>query len=413
MKSSIYIHIPFCRQKCDYCDFFSIEEKNRLGKKNDISDGYILALINEAKFYARLYDIKDWSSIYIGGGTPGILSEKQIYSLLSGVKNAVQNQTECEITVEVNPENVTEEKIEALKDSSANRISMGIQAFDDRALRAVNRKSDEKTILKALSILEKNWNGNLSVDFISGIPAQTYRSFENQFEILDEFKKINHISLYTLTIEENTPLSKKIQNGEIHFSYERADKMWLLGRNILEKKGFFQYEVSNFARPGFESIHNSSYWKQKNYIGVGSGAVGTAYDFSSQNALRWTNTLSIPKYVDFWRNFPEELKESVSVSLKTGFDLSLLPRKTENLDAKTLEFEFLMTGFRLLSGVSSKEYFSRFGKSLEKRIGAENGIFSEWKKKRLACVQINSDDKIYSLNKRGILLLNRFLEDLV
>lgn len=444
MESSLYIHVPFCRQKCDYCDFFSVGEKDRRGKSNDISDDYICAVVNEAKFYADFFDIKSWSSIYLGGGTPGILSENQLFDLISGVKNAVQSQKKCEITVEVNPENVTESKIEAIKKAGANRISMGIQALDDKALRAVNRKSDTKTILNALNLLEKSWNGRISVDFIAGLPNQTYDSFKNQFEILDDFKKIGHVSLYTLTIEENTPLAKKIDSGEIKFSSDKADEMWILGRNILEKKGFLQYEVSNFARPGEESVHNSSYWKQKNYIGCGSGAVGTVYDFESKKAVRWTNTYSIPKYVEFWKDekfltegteFTERILKIGKKSKKTNPSSSfleenlidqrdlcvllssvrnlLLPALLETLDESTLEFEFLMTGFRQLSGVSSKEYSERFGKSLEERIGAENGVFAKWKAHRLARVTKSRSDRIYSLNKRGIMLLNRFLEELI
>lgn len=389
---------------------------------NDISDDYIRAVVNEAKFYADFFDIKSWSSIYLGGGTPGILSENQLFDLISGVKNAVQSQKNCEITVEVNPENVTESKIEAIKKAGANRISMGIQALDDKALRAVSRKSGTKTILNALNLLEKSWNGRISVDFIAGLPNQTYDSFKNQFEILDDFKKIGHVSLYTLTIEENTPLAKKIDSGKVRFSSDKADKMWILGRNILEKKGFLQYEVSNFARPGEESVHNSSYWKQKNYIGCGSGAVGTVYDFKSKKALRWTNTYSIPKYVEFWSQLRiknEECRIDLAEQSKRGRGdkLALLSGlhncQFETLDESTLEFEFLMTGFRQLSGVSSKEYSERFGKSLEERIGAENGVFAKWKAHRLARVTKFRSDRIYSLNKRGILLLNRFLEELI
>lgn len=442
MNSSLYIHIPFCRQKCDYCDFFSIAEKDRKGKQNDVSDGYIRAVLNEARFYAELYKIESWQSIYLGGGTPGILSGNQLFDLITGVLKIAPNPEKCEITVEVNPENISEEKIKILEKAGANRISMGIQALDDKALRAVNRKSDVKTVLNALSLLEKFWNGRLSVDFIAGLPWQTYKSFESQFNILDDFKKIGHVSLYTLTVEENTLLWKKIGDGKVRFSQDKADKMWILGRNILEKRGFFQYEISNFARPGFESRHNSSYWKQKNYIGAGSGAVGTVYDFDSKNALRWTNTLSVAAYVDFWENFEKsrisgsedfELKFGLKTGKKQSFNSdnfgmkddekpesseSFLKefqkiRKTENLDEETLEFEFLMTGFRMTKGVSSKEFFERFGKKLEKRIGAENGVFARWEKKRLARAEKRRDDTIYSLNRRGILFLNQFLEELI
>ena len=416
MDSSLYIHIPFCRQKCDYCDFFSIAEKDRKGKQNDVSDDYVLAVLSEARFYAELYGIESWSSVYLGGGTPGILSGGQLFSLINGALKSVRRSEKCEVTVEVNPENVTEEKIRILEKAGANRISMGIQALDDKALRAVSRKSDVKTVLNALSLLEKFWSGRLSVDFIAGLPGQTCRSFENQFKILDEFKKIDHVSLYTLTVEENTPLWKKIENGEVRFSADKADRMWISGRKILEKKGFFQYEISNFSRPGFESVHNSSYWKQKNYIGSGSGAVGTVYDFGSKTALRWTNSLSVPAYVDFWENsfsafFKAESKRTESFGL---FQKELQKvRKIENLDKKTLEFEFLMTGFRMLKGVSSKEFSCRFGESLEKRLGTEDGVFAAWKKRRLARAEKKGGDIVYSLSRRGILFLNQFLEELI
>ena len=296
----------------------------------------------------------------------------------------------------MNPDDVSEEFLRVCESAGVNRLSMGIQALDDRALRAVNRESGVEIILRALEILKNHWNGRLSVDFIAGLPNHTYDSFKNQFEILKKYPKIDHVSLYTLTVEENTPLWKKIECGEVKFSYEKADRMWILGRNILEKMGFFQYEVSNFAKKGFESAHNTVYWKQENYVGLGAGASGTIYDFEKKTATRWTNTLSIPAYI-------------------SGTQTGKLNRSVENLDEKTLEFEFLMLGFRRLAGISEKDYEERFQKSLSERICADknDGVFSQWEKNRLARVQKTCGDTIYSLNKRGILLLNRFLEELI
>ncbi|MBQ0052706.1 MAG: radical SAM family heme chaperone HemW [Treponema sp.] len=404
MKSSLYIHIPFCRQKCDYCDFFSIGEKDRKGKCNDISDEYIDSLINEAGFYSKFFNVEEWTSIYLGGGTPGILSESQFAKLFSGLKETSPISEDCEITVEVNPENVTPEKIHLLAECGVNRISMGIQAFDDNVLAKVNRCSSREMIYSALKNLDSFWNGRLSVDFIAGLPGHTFKSFENQFNLLQKFSKIDHVSLYTLTVEENTPLWKKIEDGLIDFSYEKADRMWVKGRNILEKMGFSQYEVSNFARAGFEAKHNSGYWQQKNYVGIGSGATGTVYDFKTKTALRWTDSLSIPAYVNFWSKFTVENRIA---------DLNKIPRNVEELDSDTLKFEFLMMGFRQLCGVNSSEYSARFGESLEERIGAEDGVFSEWKKNHLASSEKTESGIQYSLNRRGILLLNRFLEELL
>lgn len=404
MKASLYVHIPFCRQKCDYCGFFSMPESAYKQSEGEVFKEYVSSVVNEVRFYARFYDVKEWTSIYLGGGTPGILSEGDLFFLITALKDTARLVPDCEITVEVNPENVTEKKIEALKHSGVNRLSMGVQALDDASLSTVNRKCSVEKITKALRTIEENWNGRFTVDFIAGLPGQTRASFEGQFNILDEFTKIDHVSLYTLTIEENTPLDRRIKNKEVKFDCDKADDMWIRGRNILEKKGFMQYEVSNFAKPGFESKHNSSYWKQKNYIGCGAGAVGTVYDFESKTAERWTNTFSVRNYIDFWNGFSAEPGRA---------EPSFLPRDIEMLDEETLEFEFLMTGFRLLSGVSSSEYKRRFGKSLEERLGVNEGIFADWKRRRLAKVSKNGEDICFSLTRRGLLLLNRFLEELL
>lgn len=404
MKASLYIHIPFCKKKCDYCDFFSIGENDRRGKSNDLSDSYIEALVKEAKIYADYYKISEWESLYVGGGTPSLLSSSQIAALFSGIKKAAPVTENAEVTFEMNPDDVSREFLKSCEKAGINRLSMGIQALDDAALSSVGRGSSVQVILTALETLKNHWSGRLSVDFIAGLPHHTWKSFENQFETLKNYPGIDHISLYTLTVEENTPLWKKIEDGEISFSYEKADKMWLKGRNILEKMGYFQYEVSNFAKKGCEARHNSAYWRQESYVGIGSGASGTVYDFEKGQAVRWTDTLSIPAYL-----------ASVDKSFSIG-EIDFLKRSVEKIDEKTLEFEFLMLGFRQLCGVRESEFEKRFGKSLGKRIGSDrsDGLFFQWKKKGLAVEQkIPGGDKIYALNRRGILLLNRFLEELI
>lgn len=406
MNSSLYIHIPFCKKKCAYCDFFSIGESDRAGKCNNLSDSYISSLVKEAEIYAKFYGIKKWRTVYVGGGTPSLLSSRQIFNLITGVQKAAPLADGAEVTVEMNPDDVCEEFLSACEKSGVNRISMGIQALDDKALRAVERGSSVKIIMRALELLKRRWKGRLSVDFIAGLPCHTYKSFENQFEILKKYPGIDHVSLYTLTIEENTPLWKKIEDGKIHFSYEKADRMWIKGRNILEKLGFQHYEVSNFAKKGFESRHNCTYWKQENYVGVGAGASGTVYDFDLKSGVRWTNSLSIPAYI---RGVEQEAGSAAK-------NLSCLKRNIENLDKNLLDFEFLMLGFRRLDGVSFMDYEKRFGKNLAERIGAgkAGGLFNEWKKKRLVSERKSSDgDRIFALNRRGILLLNRFLEELI
>ncbi|MBR6913180.1 MAG: radical SAM family heme chaperone HemW [Treponema sp.] len=410
METSLYIHIPFCRKKCDYCDFYSIPSSKRKvdGKslENDLTDSYVEAVLNEVAFYAELYGISSWKTVYVGGGTPSLLSASQLARLFSGIKEIAPFSCGYEATVEMNPDDVRDDFIAACKNFGVNRLSLGIQALDDNALGSVHRGCSAFAALKAIEYLDSSWNGRLSVDFIAGLPNQTYASFKNQFEKVFALKKIDHISLYTLTIEENTPLGKKIDSGKLDFSFERADKMWLIGRNILEKNGFMQYEVSNFSKPGFESMHNSTYWKLENYIGCGVGASGTWYgkNLDDDFACRWTNTLSVPAYVDFWNDLQDKNEDS-------------LLRSCEIIDRKTLEFEFLMMGFRMRKGVYAEDFEKRFGKSI---LDFENSscrkfadIFSEWKKNRLASTKKDSSGERYFLNRRGILLLNMFLEELL
>lgn len=402
MKPSLYIHIPFCKKKCDYCDFFSIGEADRIGKCNDLSDSYISAVANEIRFYADFYAVSEWKTVYIGGGTPSLLSQSQILNLFSEIQKIAPFSKDCEVTFEMNLDDVTENFLKTCEKAGINRLSMGIQALDDKALRAVSRVSSVSISMNALETLKKCWNGRLSVDFIAGLPCHTWKSFKNQFEILKKYPNIDHVSLYTLTVEENTPLAKKIESGKVPFSFEKADKMWISGRNMLEKLGFFQYEVSNFAKKGAESVHNQTYWKQENYIGVGAGASGTVYDFGKKSAVRWTNTLSIPAY---------EKKFAAAVPK----DAETVPRTVEMLDEETLVFEFLMMGFRRLAGVCEQDFEERFQKSLSERIGASDsgGVFSKWQKLGLARSEKSARGMRYALNKRGILLLNRFLEELL
>ena len=390
---SLYAHIPFCAQKCFYCDFFSVPEKC------GIPEEYVDSLLSEASYYADWLHIDSWRTLYVGGGTPSLLSTEQLMRLVRGLGEVRPFALGSEITVEMNPESVSSDLLGACEASGVNRISLGIQALDDKPLSAVHRICSAAKCMEVLSLFEKNWRGRLSVDFIAGLPGQTYSSFKNQFDKIFSYKKIDHISLYTLTIEENTPLGKLVSDGKIAFSQDKADNMWILGRNILEKNGFFQYEVSNFARPGFESRHNKTYWHLEDYVGIGAGASGTIYEKS----LRWNNLRGIKSYCEFWKN-------------GMAGDISSV-RETENLSAETIEFEFLMMGFRLLEGISEQTFFRRFGKNLlelENSDGTKIGlIFDKWRKNRLLRVQGNSPERTFSLNKRGILFLNRFLEELI
>ncbi len=396
MDFSLYVHIPFCRQKCDYCDFFSVPSAKSclLPDKN-----YVDAVLAECSFLVQKYSVTRWKTVYIGGGTPSQLGSELLCLLVEGIKKAVKEKKIDEFTVEMNPEDITFELLEAAQRCGIDRISMGIQALDDKALGAINRHCSVSKVYSALELVEKFWEKKLSVDFISGLPCQTYDSFKNQFQQIFKYKKIDHISLYTLTVEENTPLYKKIESGKIKWNPEKADKMWIIGRNLLEKNGFYQYEISNFSKPGFKSLHNQTYWHLDSYLGCGAGACSSVYE---KKTRRWTNTVSIKKYEDFWLNFKAENIQKLSEIQ----NVELISRETEI-------FEWLMMGFRLVDGVCEEDFKKRFNLELEERIGTKNGVFADWKKRKLAKTSVKNEKTYYSLTKRGIMLLNQFLESLL
>lgn len=402
MDCSLYIHIPFCVKKCAYCDFFSVPEK--CGSASPGPDiRYVRSLLSECSYYVKKYNITSWRTIYIGGGTPSLLGGTLLLSLLDGVRSLADKTAPREITVEMNPEDVDEDILRCAAKGGATRISIGIQALDSKALLSVGRGCSVENVLSALETLHSNWRGSLSVDLIAGLPGQTFKSFERQFSDILSFNP-DHVSLYTLTVEEGTPLFAQIQSGRIKWSADKADRMWIKGRGILEKAGLRQYEVSNFSRPGHESLHNQVYWSLGSYIGIGAGATGTVY---SHTALRWTNTRSLRKYEDFWQ------EKRAADDNGRNESLADCVRVCEQIDLQTQEFEYLMMGLRMLRGVCGDDYAQRFGDSLEKRIGADGGVFWQWRKKGLARTYSSGGKTFYALTRRGILLLNIFLEALM
>lgn len=395
MISSLYIHIPFCLQKCDYCDFFS---KPHSGK---IPDAYVEALIKEAAFYGQKYGIECWKTIYLGGGTPGLLTAGQISYLLEKLSSRITSGT-SEITMEMNPESVTKEKILAAQKSGITRLSLGIQSLNDRALKAVNRHCTSSKAKESLALIKENWKGRLNLDAIAGLPDQNQEAFLASLREIISYNP-EHLSMYTLTVEEGTPLHKKIEDGTIEFDFDEADEQWLKGRELLESQGYVQYEVSNFSKPGKESRHNMTYWMQEDYVGVGAGASGTIYGKETE---RWTNTRDIEKYTAYWNGRLDDEKAS--------------PREMETIDLETREFEFIMMGLRTTRGINSAQYENLFSTvspwkgNLALRLGKKSGVWNQFTLENLTSEKTEADGSItYSLNHQGLMFLNKFLIELL
>lgn len=416
-KFSLYVHIPFCTSKCDYCDFFS----TGIGLCKSVPDDYVDCVVKEVKTYARIFGVQEWNTVYIGGGTPSLLSPVQLNSLFDGIQKSCKCGISCgaEVTVEMNPESLDKELLSAADSCGVNRLSLGIQSLNSAALLSVRRNCTVQKAQQALELVKKCWKNDLSLDAIAGLPAQNSEEFALSLKKMLSYEP-QHFSLYTLTVEEGTPLCKKIDDG-LEWNADEADSQWLLGRDILFSSGFSQYEVSNFCLAGKKSRHNSTYWQQQSYIGVGSGASGSVYSGSS--GLRWNVRKNIRSYTDFWKNFSGSPDFFSDFGGKTSFEklvLSGAPCETENLDAKTMEFEFLMMGLRTMQGVSAQMYkklyslVTPWNGNLSLRLGEKNGVWRRFSDDGMTNVYSSCGGEVfYALNEKGILFLNRLLVELV
>ena len=407
----LYVHIPFCTSKCSYCDFFSVPCAEK------IADEYIDAVLTEAACTASLWDIDSWKTIYVGGGTPSLLSEKQIDRLFSGLLK-MSRKAPLEVTMEVNPSDVTESLLDAASASGVTRISCGIQSFSDTSLSRVRRRSRASDVYRALSLFEKNRPKALSVDMIAGLPEESDASFASGLQTLIAHAP-DHISLYSLTVEEGTPLCSEIEKGNILHDIDASDALWISGRDFLCGAGYEQYEVSNFCRRGGECLHNLAYWNLESYAGIGAGAVGTFY--GKNMSARFTNTRDIDSYARFWngekidaddfrsRIFFSDNFRTVQVRAERERKFAELPFSVEYMDKKTVAFEFFMLGLRMTRGICRETYEARFGAFPEKA----EALFTAWEGRGLALRRKKNGAHFYALTKEGLLFLNEFLEALL
>ncbi|MGL4982815.1 MAG: radical SAM family heme chaperone HemW [Treponemataceae bacterium] len=393
--ASLYVHIPFCKSKCIYCDFFSIptgESEKKLQTSRGYND-YVSALIAEARFRKSQFNITKISSLYIGGGTPSLLHHEDLAFFFSEIQKMFDFSSNIEITLEANPDDLTEYFLSNLEVLPINRLSLGVQSMNDASLQKSNRRSTSICNERAMRLCQqwaKNHPRQFSVDMIAGLPSETLESFTAGMEKVLHFEP-KHVSLYALTVEENTPLFRLINSNKIIYDEDLTHSLWLQGKKILEQNDFVQYEVSNFSKKNFQSIHNTSYWNMGDYIGIGSGATGTIADF------RYTNTVDI----DLWKDTVE--KAFCPAELAAMQDI-------ENLTRKTQIFEYLMMGFRKREGVSGEIFYERFNQPIEDFIEPS---FSAWQKKKLAHKRIVHGKTFYALTDKGMLFLNQYLVELM
>lgn len=280
----LYIHIPFCIKKCNYCDFCSFPVN--MNTQGELISKYINSLLIEMSFY-KGYKI---STIYVGGGTPSILPPELIEKVFSGIRDTFDTTEITEVSIEVNPGTVNESKIKTYKNLNITRISVGAQSFSQKILSLLGRIHTTKDIYYTVNLLHKYGIYNFNIDIISSIPGETMDIFTNDIKKATELSP-THLSIYSLEIEPDTEIFDKIKSKKLKLIDEDLDlKMYLFSIEYLTKKGYRHYEISNFAIPGFECKHNLNYWQDGEYIGIGLSA--TSY----VNGTRYRNTSNINEY---------------------------------------------------------------------------------------------------------------------
>lgn len=377
MSISIYIHYPFCKSKCPYCDFNSycnlkIDEKE-----------LIKAYFNEIEYYKDIIKDKVIDTIYFGGGTPSLMSEKLLSNIMNKINSLYKINKNCEISLESNPNSINYEKLKSFKDIGINRLSIGVQSLIDRDLKFLGRIHNRNEAIEAINTAQKIFNDKYSIDLIYGRPNQNLKEWKNELNEAIQLSPF-HISLYQLIIEKGTPFYRnKVQTP----NEDIATKLYEETNNILEKNNIFQYEISNYAKNGYECKHNLVYWNNGEWIGIGAGAHGriniNQKRYSIQNLKKPLNWLD------------KTLKN------KNGISIKKLLSKQEIIE------EYLIMGLRIKDGIKIK--------NLQKNIDCNNfyDILDKENIEFLAKLNlINANDKNIKLTKKGFLLLNSVIEKL-
>ena len=380
----IYIHIPFCKQKCYYCDFISYVNKC------DIIPQYIESLKKELDTYD--FSKENITTIYIGGGTPSFIPSKEIVSILEKLKQKLKNNKtkweDLEITIEINPGTATYEALNDYKKVGINRLSIGLQSSNNERLKQIGRIHTKEEFINTYNMAERVGFKNKNIDLMIGLPEQTIEEIKQDLDFVINLNP-THISVYSLIVEEGTKIEKMITSGKLKLPDEELERnMYWYVKNTLELNGYTHYEISNFAKKGKESKHNLNCWEQKEYIGLGVAA------HSYFNSIRYGNTNNLQKYIDFnWEDYEEAEEKEIRII-----------EEIQDLEEK--QKEYMLLGLRKIEGVSIQKFKEKY---------VENPIFI-FRKELEKLVEENlleiDGDKIKLTNK-GLDLANLVWEEFI
>ena len=379
----LYIHIPFCVKKCDYCDFLSFPADNRTQRR------YVDALHKDITCYGALYPDRKITTIFIGGGTPSWLDEEEIVRILHTVREAFEVERGAEITIECNPGTATAHKLVRYREAGINRISIGLQSAHNEELALLGRIHTWEQFLKTYDLARKAGFSNINVDLMSALPGQTLETFSDTLKKVLALKP-EHLSAYSLMIEEGTPFYERYREDEKHREAgeptellpdeEQEYAVTKLTQRVLKEAGYHWYEVSNFAKPGYECRHNIGYWKRADYLGVGLGAA------SLIDNVRYANVREVLEYCksceslcgefSVWKGGNQTEIQPEKGQKEAGHEEECRKNFTENV-RKTLCVssepvtreeqmeEFMFLGLRMTEGVSRAEFEQHFVTTIE------------------------------------------------
>lgn len=364
-EMELYIHIPFCVKKCDYCDFLSFTADENTQYR------YVQALLQELDFYGKKYADRRVTTVYVGGGTPSWLKEDYMKQIMEKVYHSFSVERDVEITVECNPGTITDQKFQVYRNIGINRLSIGLQSAHDNELKILGRIHTYDQFLKTYDMARRHGFDNINIDLMSSLPGQTPEIFCDSLHQVLRLKP-EHISAYSLIIEKGTPFynlyrfdAVKQEAGmqtESLPTEEEEYQTTKLTQQILKEEGYHWYEVSNFAKPGKECRHNIGYWKRTDYLGVGLGAA------SLLDEVRYSNTRDIYTYLGGCESIREGYFENQSGTCGTEVDrvpAVSLHASAERISRNSQMEEFMFLGLRMVDGIYREEFTEQFGVPIE------------------------------------------------
>ena len=391
---SLYIHIPFCKHKCIYCDFLSFDNKT-----NTTQIQYINALTSEIRLYKPYADRFIVKTIYIGGGTPTILDEAMIGKILDTVRHIFKVDRFPEITIEANPGTIKYTDLISFREYGINRLSIGLQSADSELLRRLGRIHNYEEFLRGYENARRAGFENISVDVMSSLPGQDLHTLVDTITKVGEMSP-EHISVYSLQVEEGTPLYDRDDLINMIPDENLDREMYIMTKKVLKSFGYNRYEFSNYSKPGYESRHNTVYWTGGQYIGFG---IGAASFFKGQ---RFKNIENIESYIEICEDIRDELTrdtdrnrlyDSASAVLRTNVETMFIDKRME---------EFMFLGLRMTAGVSREEFKLRFNREMF-------DVYGEVINKYTDQGFMSVDEKRVKLTDRGIDVSNYILADFI